>query len=573
MHPTQRAAILALILTFVVKAQGPTISGCPVLPADNIWNTPVDKLPVHPDSAAYISTMGSGLPLRPDFGSGYWSGGLFGMPFVKVRGTQTKYPATFTYASESDPGPYAVPLDAPIEGGSASTGDRHAIAIDTDNCILYELFAAYPQAASWKAGGGAIFDLRSHALRPATWTSADAAGLPIMPGLIRYDEIVAGEVRHALRVVASQTQRAFVWPARHYASSITDTRYPPMGLRLRLRASFDETPYPPEIQIIMRGLKKYGMMVADNGTSWFFGGEPDPRWNNDMLRKLLDIKGSDFEAVDVSSLMIDPNSGQAKQASTSVAVTPASVTVITQANRQFTANQPVTWLVNGIAGGNSQVGYIDANGLYSAPSAVPVPATVQVQAKTASSTGTASVTIVYPAPAISGVSPSSVAVGTFTLTVNGTNFQTGAVVKLGGAPLVTAFSSSSRLTATGSAATLAAAVAVTVVNPDGQTSNAANIAVTGTVTSEVKVSITPAAAVVRTRAQVQFTATVQNTANKQVIWKVDGIVRGNATVGTINDGGRYTAPIVALARPVLVSATSVADPSKTATAAVQIVRR
>src|SRR5467141_3444713 len=175
------------------QAAGPTIGSCPVLPADNIWNTPIDQLPLDANSATYVATIGAGTTLHADFGAGLYGGGPIGIPFVTVPGTQTKYPATFTYASESDPGPYAVPLNAPIEGGSQSTGDRHAIAVDVDQCILYELYNAFPQTSSWNAGSGAIFNLLSNALRPAGWTSADAAGLPIMPGLVRYDEVASGE--------------------------------------------------------------------------------------------------------------------------------------------------------------------------------------------------------------------------------------------------------------------------------------------------------------------------------------------------------------------------------------------
>src|SRR5208283_4132403 len=190
-----------------------------------------------PSSSTWVNTIGASSPLHPDFGSGLYDGAPMGIPYVTVPGTQTKYPATFTYQSESDPGPYAIPLNAPIEGGSASTGDRHVIAVDTDNCILYEIYAAYPQAASWQGGSGAIFNLLSDELRPASWTSADAAGLPIFPGLVRYDEIVAGEIRHAIRFTVPQTQKAYVWPARHYASSLTGAQYPPMGARFRLTAS------------------------------------------------------------------------------------------------------------------------------------------------------------------------------------------------------------------------------------------------------------------------------------------------------------------------------------------------
>jgi hypothetical protein len=177
----------------------------------------------------WVNTIGATAPLFPDFGSGTWNGGPIGIPYVTVPGTQTKYLATFTYADESDPGPYAIPLNAPIEGGSSSTGDRHVIAVDKDNCVLYELFNAYPRKSRWRADSGAIFNLLSYALRPPTWTSADAAGLPIFPGLVRYDEILTGAIRHALRFTVPQTRRAYVWPARHYASSLTDVRYPPMG--------------------------------------------------------------------------------------------------------------------------------------------------------------------------------------------------------------------------------------------------------------------------------------------------------------------------------------------------------
>jgi hypothetical protein len=250
--------------------------------------------------------------MHADFGSGFWNGGPIGIPFVTVAGSQTKYPASFTYADESDPGPYPVPLNAPIEGGSASTGDRHAIAVDTDNCILYELYSAYPQSASWQAGSGAIFNLRTHTLRPATWTSADAAGLPIFPGLVRYDEVAAGEIRHAIRLTVPQTQKAYVWPARHYASSLTSTNYPAMGQRFRLRASFDISGFPSDVQVILRALKKYGLILADNGSAWYISGAPDSRWDNSNLATLGSVLGSDLEAVDDAIFMVDSNSGQAR---------------------------------------------------------------------------------------------------------------------------------------------------------------------------------------------------------------------------------------------------------------------
>jgi hypothetical protein len=292
----------------------PTIAGCAVFPADNIWNTPVDTLPVHRNSGAYVATIGAESHVHPDFGSGEWEGGPIGIPYVTVPGNESREEVTFEYADESDPGPYPIPDNPPIEGGPEGEGDRHILMVDEDDCTLYELYYAYPQEdGSWTAGSGAIFDLNSHALRPDSWTSADAAGLPILPGLVRYEEVAAGEIRHALRFTAPETRREYVWPARHFASSLTGEEYPPMGQRFRLRAEFDESGYSPEVQVILRALKRYGMMLADNGSAWYISGAPDERWNNDVLRELRQLSGSDFEAVDVSSLMIDPDSGQARQ--------------------------------------------------------------------------------------------------------------------------------------------------------------------------------------------------------------------------------------------------------------------
>jgi hypothetical protein len=556
-------------------AQAPTFGTCTVLPADNIWNTPVDTMPVSASSSTYISTIGPAAPLKADFGSGTWNGGPIGIPFLKLPGSQPKYTATFLYWDESDAGPYAIPLNAPIEGGSNSSGDRHAIAVDVDNCILYELYRAFPQATNWKADSGAIYNLRSNALRPSTWTSADAAGLAIVPGLVRYDEVAAGEIRHAIRFTVPQTLRAFIWPARHYASSLTDPRYPPMGQRFRLKAGFDISPFPADVQVILRALKKYGMILADNGSPWYLSGEPDSRWNNDNLGRMRNISGSAFEAVDVSSLMIDPNSGQAKQSGPSVSVTPSSATVTTLATRQFTAavqnspGQSVTWSVNGIAGGNSQFGYVDASGLYSAPSVIPSPATVTVQAAITASpaiVGSASVTIQYPAPVISSVTPSPVTVGNYTLTVNGSAFQSGAVVRWNGTALATTFVSASKLTATGTASTPASTVPITVVNPGGQVSNTLNITVAGT--TPISVTVSPTSANVRIRQTRQFTA------NVPVTWKVNGITGGNSTVGRINTNGLYTAPNqVPSPSTVSIRATSTADSTKSATASVNVSRR
>lgn len=290
----------------------PRVAGCPVFPTDNIWNTTVDQLPLDPRSAAYIQTIGLDENLHPDFGAGTWEGSPIGIPYVVVPGGQPTVEVEFAYAEESDPGPYPIPPDAPIEGGPDSSGDRHVLVVDGDQCLLYELYDAYPQPdGSWEAGSGAIFDLRSHALRPAGWTSADAAGLPILPGLVRYDEVAAGAITHALRFTAPQTRRAYLWPARHHASRLTGSQYPPMGQRFRLKASYDISAFSPEVQVILRALKQYGMILADNGSAWYLTGTPDEHWDDEVLGGLKQVPGSAFEAVDVSSLQLDPDSGEA----------------------------------------------------------------------------------------------------------------------------------------------------------------------------------------------------------------------------------------------------------------------
>ena len=291
------------------------IGGCRIFPADNIWNTRIDSLPVDARSRDYINTIGPAKGLHPDFGAGLWNGGPIGIPYTTVTSTQPLVAVTFDYAGESDPGPYPIPPNAPIEGGPTSTGDRHVLIVNRSTSKLYELYSAYPQpGGAWTAGSGAIYDLRSHALRPATWTSADAAGLPILPGLARYDEVAAGEIKHALRFTCVLTRRTYVWPARHFASSSTDPTRPPMGQRFRLKAAFNVSGYSPQVRVILAALKRYGMILADNGSDWYISGAPDPRWDNDRLvNELRNVKGSDFEAVNCSSLMINPNSGQARQ--------------------------------------------------------------------------------------------------------------------------------------------------------------------------------------------------------------------------------------------------------------------
>jgi len=289
-------------------APTPSVGGepsCSVFPPDNPWNTDVSGYPVHSNSDAYVNSIGRWDNLHPDFGT-VWQGAPIGIPYIIVSGSQPKVPVSFQYADESDPGPYPIPPNAPIEGGAQSTGDRHVLVIDDDNCLLYETFYSWPQnaGASWTAGSGAIFDLSSNALRPDYWTSADAAGLPIFPGLARYEEVVEqGVIDHALRFTVSQTQRAFIHPATHFASTSTDPARPPMGLRLRMKASYDCSWASAEVQVICTALKKFGMIVADNGSDWYVGGAPDPRWDDDALGDLKSVPGDAFEVVDTGPLI------------------------------------------------------------------------------------------------------------------------------------------------------------------------------------------------------------------------------------------------------------------------------
>ncbi len=277
-------------------AHAPRLAGCAVFPADNPWNSRVDSLPVASNSDAIVASIGAGTGLHPDFGSGKWAGGPVGIPYDVVDGTTIKKWAKprFRYADESDPGPYPIPKKVHVEHGS----DRHALILDTSTCKLYELFGLKGK----KAGSGAIWDLGSNALRPDGWTSADAAGLPILPGLARYDEVAAGSIDHALRFTVQRSRKAYVYPARHYASSLTDPNLPPMGLRLRLKASFDTSSFPPQARVVLTALQRYGMMVADNGSSWYISGAPDPGWDNDDLHTLGRVKGSDFEVVDPAAI-------------------------------------------------------------------------------------------------------------------------------------------------------------------------------------------------------------------------------------------------------------------------------
>jgi len=274
----------------------PSIQGCAVFPADNPWNRDVSRDPVDPRSGAYIAAMnGATRFLHPDFGSDP----TYGIPWTTVPGSQPRVPMSFVYADESDPGPYPFPPGAPVEAG----GDRHVLVVDRDACRLYETFDSLFVGPGWRCGSGAVFDLRSNALRPDGWTSADAAGLPILPGLVRRDEVLGGEIRHALRFTVQRTQRAYVHPATHFASDRTDPDLPPMGLRVRLKASYDLGRFHGASRVILEGLKRYGMFVADNGGDWFISGETNTAWDDDDLEQLKTVPASSFEVVQLGTIV------------------------------------------------------------------------------------------------------------------------------------------------------------------------------------------------------------------------------------------------------------------------------
>ena len=268
-----------------------------IFPATDPWNTAIDSTPVDPNSANLIASIGLNTGLHPDFGANY-NGGPFGIPYVVVKGDQPRVNVTFQYSDQSDPGPYPIPKNAPIEGGANSSGDRHVLVVDKDNWILYEMFDSHPQSdGSWQTGSGAVFNMTTGTTRPAGWTSADAAGLPILPGLVRYDEVSKGAINHALRFTVVHSRHAYVAPARHFASSLTDVNLPPMGMRVRLKANFDISTFPASAKVVLTALKKYGMFVADNGSNWYISGAPDARWSDDELNTLKQVKGSNFEVV------------------------------------------------------------------------------------------------------------------------------------------------------------------------------------------------------------------------------------------------------------------------------------
>jgi len=279
---------------------GADLKGRRPFPADNAWNRDVSKEAVDPNSDRLIASIGIDAPLHPDFGTRY------GIPYVVVERSQPRVPVAFEYAGESDRGPYPIPPDAPIEGGADASGDRHVLVIDRDEWRLYELWAAYPQEGgrSWKAGSGAIFDLSSNKTRPAGWTSADAAGLAVFPGLVRYDEVVLRKVvEHAFRFTCVKTRRAYVSPASHFASRVDDENLPPMGMRVRLKAAFDTRGFPESARVILEAMKTYGLILADNGSNWFVTGAPDPRFRDAEIETLKKVKGRDFEVVKMGEMV------------------------------------------------------------------------------------------------------------------------------------------------------------------------------------------------------------------------------------------------------------------------------
>jgi hypothetical protein len=273
------------------------VAGCPLFPADFSTNQRVDGLPVAPDSAAIVRSIGVDGALKADFGSGRWEGGPIGIPYDVVTRRTRRSRVRFEYADESDRVRYPIPRGVHIEGGRDADGDRHALLVDRSRCRLYELFALRHRRGRWSAGSGATWSLRRPRMRPAGWTSADAAGLPILPLLARHQEVRRGRIAHALRMTASQTRRAFVFPARHFASSDDDPALPRMGERLRLKASVDISGLPRQARVVARAMQRYGLIVADNGSDWFVSGAPHPRWDNDQLRELRRLHGGDFEVV------------------------------------------------------------------------------------------------------------------------------------------------------------------------------------------------------------------------------------------------------------------------------------
>jgi len=302
---TMRIVAISVLVAVLAAGGGaaralrvPGAPKCTAFPKTNPWNRRVDRLPVARNSAAIIGSIGTGTGLHADFGSGLWEGSPIGIPFDVVTHKTPRTRVGFEYADESDRVGYPIPKGVHVEGGS----DHHALLLDRDACRLYELGGLQRSGGGWHGWAGATWNLRSNRVRPAGWTSADAAGLPILPGLARFDEVRRGVIDHALRFTVDRSRRAYVYPARHYASSLTDPNLPPMGLRVRLKASFDVRPFPRQARIVLTALRRYGMLVADNGSDWYITGAPNKGWSNDQLHALGRVKGSDFEVVDTTTL-------------------------------------------------------------------------------------------------------------------------------------------------------------------------------------------------------------------------------------------------------------------------------
>jgi hypothetical protein len=322
--------------------QSASLNGFVPFPADNLWNQDISSAAVDPNSSAIINFIGSGIGLHPDFGSGLYNGSSMGIPYLIVGSQQGPVPIVFTaYGDESDPGPMPIPVSALIEGYPApGSGDRHVLVLDNNNCWLYELYSSYPNAASWNAASAAVWDLTADEQRPYTWTSADAAGLPIFPGLARYDEVAAGQINHALRFTLQSSRAAFVPPASHWAANSSNALAAPMGMRLRLKASFDISSFSAANQVILTALKKYGMIMADNGSSMYISGAPDDNWDNNDLHNLGSVTAADFEVVEMNPIYTAAN--------VPAGASPV-ITSFTASSQVISAGTPVTlsWNVTG----------------------------------------------------------------------------------------------------------------------------------------------------------------------------------------------------------------------------------
>ena len=322
--------------------QGASLNGFVPFPSDNLWNKDISSAPVDPNSADIINYIGSTVSIHPDFGSGEYNGSYIGIPYTVVDGTQPLIPINYTaYGSESDAGPMPIPLTAPIEGyPNPGSGDRHVLVLDNANCFLYELYSSYLQTSSWNAGSGAVWDLLADEQRPYTWTSADAAGLPIFPGLVRYDEVAAGAINHAIRFTLQNSIAAFTPPASHWASTTSSTYAAPMGMRLRLKFSFDVSGFSATNQVILNTMKKYGLILADNGSSMYISGAPDSRWDNNDLHNLGQVTAADFDVIQITPLYTNSNipSGPAP-----------TITNFTASSTSISSGTPVTlsWQVSG----------------------------------------------------------------------------------------------------------------------------------------------------------------------------------------------------------------------------------